>query len=397
TMGFYLSMLGNAKADVVANTRADENFAREIMQLFSLGLTMLEPDGTESLDGSLQPIPTYDIDHIKELAKVLTGWTWSGTPSWEFPVANLLLPMEPFMEMGTATYHDYSAKQIVGHAGITSSTAIPAGLTPEDDLDMALDTLFNHPNVGPFIGKQLIQKLVTSNPSPAYVSRITAVFNDDGNGVRGNLGAVIKAILLDIEARDALFYQADHYGKLREPILRLTHLWRAFGAEINYQDQNTDFIFLGQQLGQSPYQAPSVFNFYRPDYLSNDVLDQGLVAPEFQINNESKLINYQNLLRSLTVFGFTGGIGLNFQNVIMDGEPIRSWLLQSNEAFLDQINLLLFSNQMSPGLYALLDDLLDQYATDFGQPSDISTEDLTTRAAILIYLAMTSPEYLIQK
>ncbi len=397
TMGFYLSMLGNAKADLINNTRADENFAREIMQLFSIGLVMLNQDGTVQLDMSMQPIPTYDINHVKELAKALTGWTWANSPSWQFPTANILLPMAPFYETGVATYHDYSAKQIIGHNGINSSTAIPADLSPEEDLDLALDTLFNHPNVGPFISKQLIQKLVTSNPSPAYVERVATIFNDDGSGVRGNLEAVVRAILIDTEARDQAFYQADTYGKLREPILRLTHLWRSLDAEINYQGNNTDFIFLGQQLGQSPYQAPSVFNFFKPDYQSNDVEQADLVAPEFQINNESKLINYQNLLRSLTVFGFTGGLSLNFQNVVMDGEPLRSWLLTSNQALIDQIDLLFFSNNMGASLSSALDNLLNQYTTDFGAPNEITEQALTQRVAILIYVALATPEYLIQK
>lgn len=397
TMGFYLSMLGNAKADPIANTRADENFAREIMQLFSIGLVMLNQDGTLQLDMSMQPIPTYDINHVKELAKIFTGWTWADTASWLFPTADVISPMEPFYEMGTATYHDYSAKQIVGHMGVNSTTEVPAGLSPEDDLALALDTLFNHPNVGPFFSKQLIQRLVTSNPSSAFVQRIATVFNDDGQGIRGNLEAVVRAILTDVEARQEIHYQTDTYGKLREPVLRLTHLWRSLDAEINYQGNNTDFIFLGQQLGQSPYQAPSVFNFFKPDYQSNDIEDENLLAPEFQINNESQLINYQNLLRSLTVFGFTGGINLNFQNVIMNGDSIRSWLLDSNQTLLNSINLLFFSQNMSQTLYDHLNDLLNQYAVDFGHPAELSEAELTTRAGIILYLAMTSPEYLIQK
>ena len=396
-MGFYLSMLGNARADELANTRADENFAREIMQLFSIGLVMLNQDGSEQLDEMGQPIPTYNIDHIKELAKVLTGWSWAGTPSWSFPTANQLEPMVVYRENGDAIYHDFSAKQIIGHAGESSSTVLAAGLSPEADLNAALDTIFNHPNVGPFISKQLIQMLVTRNPSAEYVGRVTAVFNDDGDGVRGDLAAVVQAILLDAEARDALAAAADDYGQLREPILRLTHVWRALEAEFDVGGTSDDFIFLGLQLGQSPYQAPSVFNFFRPDYQSNFIQSENLVAPVFQINTESNLVTYQNLLAGLVLNGFSGGSQLSFFHVIMDGERIRNWLLESNQTLIENINVLFFGGQMSVALQTTLNGLLNNLANDFGTPDQLNQEALTARAALLIYVALTTAEYLIQK
>ena len=396
-MGFYLSMLGNARADVLANTRADENFAREIMQLFSIGLVMLNADGSEQLDKMGQTIATYNIDHIKELAKVFTGWTWAGTPSWLFPSPDQMVPMEPYRENGDAIFHDFSAKAIIGHTGEGSTTMVPAGLSPEADLALALDILFNHPNVGPFISKQLIQKMVTSNPSQGYVGRITAVFNDNGNGVRGDLSAVVRAILLDVEARDILVSEDSDYGQLREPLLRLTHLWRALDAEFDVGGTADNFIFLGSLLGQSPYQAPSVFNFFRPDYRSNFIEPEAIVGPAFQINTESNLVRYQNLLAGLVLDGFSGGTQLSFFHVIMDGERIRNWLLQSHQTLIDNVDVLFFSGQMSVELDTTLNNLLSDLATDFGAPDQLSQEALTTRAALLIYVALSSAEYLIQK
>ncbi|WP_395376999.1 DUF1800 family protein [Marinicella sp. W31] len=395
-MGFYLSMLGNARADELANTRADENFAREIMQLFSIGLVMLNQDGSEQLNG-LEPIATYNIEHIKELAKVLTGWNWAGTPSWLFPAANQLEPMTVYRENGDAIYHDFSAKAIIGHAGESSATMVDAGLSPEADLAFALDTIFNHPNVAPFISKQLIQMLVTSNPSAEYIGRVSAVFNDDGNGVRGDMAAVVQAVLLDVEARSELVAQEDGYGQLREPILRLTHLWRALDAEFDVGGASDNFIFLGLQLGQSPYQAPSVFNFFRPDYQSNFIEPETLVAPVFQINTESNLVTYQNLLAGIVLNGFSGGAQLSFFHVIMDGERIRNWLLVSNQTLIDNVNILFFGGNMSVALNGTLNDLLNNLANDFGAPDQLSQEALTTRAALLIYVALTTAEYLIQK
>ncbi len=395
-MGFYLSMLGNARADLVANTRADENFAREIMQLFSIGLVMLNPDGSVQMMDD-EPIPTYNIDHVKELARVFTGWTWAGTPSWEFPEADQLVPMEPYREGETAPFHDYGSKLIVGHGGILTTTSVPDNQPPEDDLALALDTLFNHPNVGPFLSSQLIQKLVTSNPSQEYVARVSAVFADDGTGVRGNLAAVVRAILLDPEARNPATHAPDSFGKLREPILRLTHMWRSLEAEFDVGGAANNFIFLGLQLGQSPLQAPSVFNFYRPDYESNFVDDPALVAPEFQINTESRLVNYQNLLRELTIAGFSGGATTTFYHVVMDGDLIRAPLLQSPEAFIDRIDLLFFGGAMAGQTRTVLLDLLENYRIENGEVAGLDTSDLTLRAAITLYVALSSPQYLIQK
>jgi hypothetical protein len=203
-MGIYLSMLGNRKPNAELNIRPDENYARELMQLFTIGLVELNADGTPKLDAHNQPIPTYDQAVVEGFAHVFTGWHWActfGSPgncgfsNTLGTVPNQILPMQLFPEE-----HDTGAKRLLTYPNAVKSV-IPAGQTAEQDLADALDNIFHHPNVGPFISRQLIQRLVTSNPSPAYVARVSAVFDDDGTAQRGNLGAVVRAILLDAEAR----------------------------------------------------------------------------------------------------------------------------------------------------------------------------------------------------
>ena len=221
SMGVYLSMLGNEKPDAALNIRPDENYARELMQLFTIGLVELNNDGSIVLDGQGQPVPTYDQAVIEGFAHVFTGWNYAGFADFNlaFPTAdNQTQPMQLY-----ADFHDVGAKLLLG------GTTLPAGQTGEQDLADALDNVFNHPNVGPFIALRLIQRLVTSNPSPDYVARVASAFNDNGLGERGDLAAVVKAILLDPDARPALRMELD--GKIKEPLLRITQLWRAYGAQ----------------------------------------------------------------------------------------------------------------------------------------------------------------------
>jgi uncharacterized protein (DUF1800 family) len=271
-MGIYLSMLGNEKPDTARNIRPDENYARELMQLFTIGLVELDPDGTVRRDVGGVPLPTYDQETIEGFAHVFTGWTFGGSPQFFQPSFDWLRPMQAF-----EAFHDTGAKRLLN--GVT----IPAGGTAQADLDAALDNIFAHDNVPPFVSKQLIQRFVTANPSPAYVERVARVFADNGRGVRGDLGAVIKAILLDAEARQAP--TSENAGKLKEPLLRLTQLWRAYGASATngrYQVEGLGFL-----LGQAPLQSPSVFNFFRPDYAPpGEIAAAGLVSPEMQITND---------------------------------------------------------------------------------------------------------------
>ncbi|MDJ0919150.1 MAG: DUF1800 domain-containing protein, partial [Woeseiaceae bacterium] len=274
-MGVYLSMLGNQKPNPDLNIRPDENYARELMQLFSIGLVELNIDGTPVLDNEGQPIPTYDQAVIEGFAHVYTGWTWAGFREFEFArptEGNQVIPMQLYPD-----FHDTGSKLLL------NDVVLPAGQSGEQDLSDALDNVFNHPNVGPFMAIRLIQRLTTSNPSPGYVRRVAEVFNDNGAGVRGDLRAVVKAILMDPEARPDMPMEID--GKIKEPLLRLTQLWRAYDAESangGYRFPAVSFFF-----GQGPMQSPSVFNFFSPFYAPpGEISDSSLVAPELQIATE---------------------------------------------------------------------------------------------------------------
>ena len=310
-MGVYLSMLGNRRAEEGTNLRPDENYAREVMQLFSIGPVLLNEDGTVQLDSDGNALPSYNQDTIAGFARVFTGWSYqciqwfcdrientnpdvvndiSQLENWENGyVSNLTRPMVLY-----AHAHEPGAKQLLNYPGVKfPGGLIPAGLGGEQDLKEALDNIFNHPNVPPFISKALIQKLVTSNPSPAYVARMSAVFKDNGEGVRGDLAALVKAILLDPEARGRPSGQSS--GKLKEPLLRVLHLWRAFDAYTPSGKTNT-FSFCcpvsGDSplhvFGQSPNQAMSVFNFFSPSYVPpGGLFKDGLLGPEMQIATEN--------------------------------------------------------------------------------------------------------------
>ncbi|HEY1332623.1 MAG TPA: DUF1800 family protein, partial [Myxococcaceae bacterium] len=297
-LGRYLNMVNNDKPNPTRGTEPNENFAREVMQLFSIGLVQLAPDGSVVTDSAGTPVPTYDQNAVIGLAHVLTGWTYplqSGATQKTHNPPYYLGPMVP-----VASNHDPAAKVILG------GTQVPASQTPQADLAQALDTIANHPNVGPFIGKQLIQALVTANPGAAYVARISAVWADDGHGVRGNLGAVVRAILLDPEARGDVKTDPS-YGRVKDPVLLLTGPARALGA-------TTDGVFLANTAGaleQPPYLSPTVFNFYPPDYSP----DSTLVSPASALlDSASVFARANNLLRLLysppgpdrTVTGATG-------------------------------------------------------------------------------------------
>ena len=247
-MGTYLSWIANQKADPTTGRHPDQNFARESMQLMSIGLYQLNTDGTQVLNSLGQPIATYSTSDIAGLADVFTGYSWYSPKPTNNTTFNgkikdpdaSVTSMIPY-----PTFHATNAKSFLGTTIAASATADPAG-----DLKIGLDTLFNHPNVGPFISRQLIQRLVTSNPTPAYVGRVAAVFNNNGQGVRGDLGAVVKAVLLDPEARNTAAALADpNYGKLREPVVRMANWMRASGAHVGFR-QLDDHQHRRQHLAQ---------------------------------------------------------------------------------------------------------------------------------------------------
>jgi uncharacterized protein (DUF1800 family) len=379
-MGVYLNMLGNQKPDATRNIRPDENYARETLQLFTVGLVELNPDGSVRKDGQGQPIPTYDQSVIEGFANVFTGWNYSGAASFaqaRRTLANQVLPMQAYPEQ-----HSPLAKQLLQYPG-AAKASLPAGQTAQQDLADALDNIFNHPNVGPFISKQLIQRLVTSNPSPQYVARVTAVFNNDGSGKRGNLGAVAKAILLDAEARPTTPAATD--GKVKEPLLRLTQLWRAYGAKAangQYRVGNINAAF-----GQGPLQSPSVFNFFSPFYAPpGEIADQGLVAPELQLATE-----YLNTTVTNTFYNTIFFRNSTSANVPPDGVAIditqEVALAGDSEALVNRIAERLLGGQISPTLKAEAKAAVERTAaTNTGQ-----------RVAEAMYLVATSPEYVVQR
>jgi len=365
-MGHYLSMLRNQKPDPAAGIRADENFAREVMQLFTIGLVQLNLDGTAKRDANGQTLPTYRQAEIEGLARVFTGFgsqhKTANDPDYQFLYGELdgLKPMEAWQQ-----YHDTDAKVIVGGA------LIPAGLQAEAELDLALDVLFNHPNVGPFVGRQLIQRLVTSNPTPAYVQRVAATFNDNGMGVRGDLFAVVKAILTDSEARGGPVASPSRFGKIKEPLLRTTHLWRFFSAIGNngrYDQWNPEYDY-----GQAPLRSNSVFNFFRPDYRPVGALtNAGLACPECQITNETSITNLTNAMDDVTVsYRWSGGNGRDFYDshtVAVDYRPWESRTLDANlPAFVDDLNTVFLGGRMSTDYKtALIDYVKTTPASDGG-------------------------------
>ena len=286
-MGAYLSHLRNDRSDPRSGRYPDENYAREIMQLFSIGLFQLRINGTLLRDGRGRPIPTYDNDDITELAKIFTGLSFDG-PNRDFYDGEeaWTRPMRMYDE-----HHEPGAKRLI------RGRNVPAGQTGMQDVDAAIDNLFRHPNVGPFISRRLIQRLVTSNPSPGYVQRVAAVFANNGRGVRGDLKAVITAVLMDTEARAWPTAGGITKGMLRESFLRRVHLARAFDAANLAGSWPISDHGAPDDFGQRPLSSPTVFNFFLPDYQPTGIIaDAGLFAPEFQIVNSVTAITSANVL-----------------------------------------------------------------------------------------------------
>lgn len=367
-MGAYLSHLRNERSS--PGRFPDENFAREIMQLFSIGLYQLNADGTLLLDGRGQPIPTYDNGDITEFAKIFTGLSFDspnrdfhqGTPVWT-------RPMRMYQE-----YHEPGPKRLL------RGRFVPAGQDGRQDLEDAIDCLFEHPNVGPFLSRRLVQRLVTSNPSPDYVRRVAAVFADDGRGVRGNLRAVVRAILTDPEARRAPASGDVGAGRLRESFLRRVHLARAFDAHnlagtYPIADSGAPTTF-----AQRPLSSPTVFNFFLPDYQPQGrIADADLYAPEFQIVSAVTAISSANALRSQVdgVMNSDPNDSLEVRLDLSDEIAIAS----DSRALIDRLDLLLMYGSMSPATRAVLTRAVDRLA------------DPEARARMAVFLISISPEY----
>jgi uncharacterized protein (DUF1800 family) len=386
-MGRFLSHYKNRKANTAAGTRPDENYAREVMQLLSIGLYRLNPDGTYQTDSTGRPLDSYTNDQITEFARVFTGFTdestnntGTGTGRTDFPSAgqNYTAPMRMWDPQ-----HDSGAKNLLNYAGARKPT-LPAGQTGLQDIDDAIDNLVEHPNTGPFIGRLLIQRLVTSNPSDGYVARVAASFANNGRGQRGDMVAVIKAILLDQEARNLAFVLDPEHGKLREPFVRVTHLLRAFRYNVSGTLLPYDFGSAVSEtiLGQYPMSAPSVFNFYLPDYEPPGPLGAaGLVGPEFQILNSVFGITTPNAVYNL--------IHTNSGNFTLDLAP-QAAVSDNAGALVDNIDLLLTHGTLSSATRAQVITAVNGVTTAMVPTG--STLALT-KARLAVYLIAVSPDF----
>ncbi|HMA11416.1 MAG TPA: DUF1800 domain-containing protein [Steroidobacteraceae bacterium] len=396
-MGVYLSMLGNQKAVAGTNLRPDENYAREVMQLMSIGLVELNLDGSVKLDGGGQPISTYDQSIIEGFARVFTGWNWScqsTLPNCTFTtVRPQLAPVPGYNQVQPMKL--YAAQHETGTKKLLSGVTLPASQTGERDLQDALDNIAAHPNVAPFISRQLIQKLVTSNPSAAYVQRVAQVFNNDGTGRRGNLGAVVRAILLDSEARPASSVAAPPVapGKVKEPLLRLTQFWRAYGARAASGKTGAGRNFPGgvsAVFGQGPGLSPSVFNFYSPGFAPpGEIQSQGMVAPEMQLATEYLNTQATNFFwQQANARTVTQAPTLNADDMYIDTSAEIA-LAADSEALVNRVaeRLLGSADAMSAVLKTQVKAQVDRSATT----------STNTRVADAIYLIAVSPDYMLQR
>ena len=425
-MGIYLTHLQNLKEDPTTGRVPDLNFAREITQLFSVGEYKLNVDGTDQMGSDGRPVPAYNSADLSGLSQVFTGLSWYAGPQLTDRTAQRFIgrnpdlsrdwkPMQDYNEYTPNTsFHSISAKKFFGVTIAPQTKPDTLG-----DVKIALDTLFNNPSVGPFVGKQLIQRMVTSNPSPAYVARVAGAFNDNGKGVRGDMQAVWKAILLDPEARNT--NAAPSYGKLREPLLRLSSMLRAFNA----QSISGRYTGIGltddpsTRLNQTPMFAPTVFNFFRPGYVptSKAITDANLVVPEMQITHVLSVAGYMNYIRGWTALDKTRDIQHKYDTELT--------LAATPAALVDRMNLLLFSGTMPDTLKTQITTAVASRvipapvfpvvaagnapaaasaasgaaSAPVAAPTNQAAIDAAKldRVYLAVFLSMSSPDYLIQK
>ncbi len=383
-MGHYLSMFRNRRPDALLGIRPDENYAREIMQLFSVGLVMLGPDGAP-IQQSGVPVPTYNQDTIRGFAHVFTGWNWNGCSvnggGWDFCPERWREPMQP-MEAYHASAQE---KQLLDYPGVVLPDGVlPAGGTADADLQAALDNLFHHPNVGPFVARHLIRQLVTSNPTPAYVAAVAQAFADNGAGVRGDLGAVVRAVLLHPEARLGHLAAPTTFGKLREPLLKQIALLRAMDARS--ASGRIDLVHPEMDFLQAPLRAPSVFNFFLANFAPpGEILDAGMVAPEFQLATESGMTSQVNAVGESIYWAANPSLGDGLAYDFARDESLADDL----DALLDRYDLLFFAGSMSDGMRARL----LTHAVSIPAAGDYRLR----RIRDLVFLIANSPEFAVQK
>ncbi len=378
-MGYYLDMLKSQKEDAATGRRPNENYGREVLQLFSVGLAQLNIDGTPVLDGFGKPVPTYDEDVVAGFAKAFTGWSFAG--------ANTADPktFQSAKENWTSPMVAWPSQHSTAEKRLLAGTILPPFQTPERDLKDALDNIFYHPNVGPFICRQLIQRLVTSNPSRGQIERCATTFGNNGAGVRGDLAAVVKAILLDPESRDLSASAGAGFGKLKEPVIRFAGMLRAFGA-VSTSGRNAihEMDSPDTGLGQSPLLAPSVFNFYSPNFRpTGPAAALGLVAPEFQITTETSVIGTLNFFSGLVD---RGNYGSGDTRLTMSYATLEALALDPPK-LADHINMLLMAGSMSPQLKATIEKAVGA----------MPTTSARNRVEAALMIATASPDYVIQK
>ena len=407
-MGVFLNTKGNQKEDS-RGRQPDENYAREVMQLFTIGLYQLNADGTEKRAADGSKLASYTLADVSNLSRVFTGWDFDSSQS-----VNTLLQYSGYTRnigntsrmtrrmVLTASRHSTLAATFLG-------TTIAANTPGDQALKTALDTLFNHPNVGPFFGKQMIQRLVTSNPSPAYVGRVAAIFNNNGDGVRGDMKSVFAAVLLDDEARSPVGLSAPTFGKLREPMVRLVQWGRTFGLtskagswKLDEQGNPSD------QLGQSPLRPGSVFNFFRPGYVppSTALAASQQVAPEFQIVNESTVGGYLNYMQDRIRYGFnidSPTVAEHTYNTysrdITASYAAELLVVADVPALVNRLNLLMCAGQLSASTRMLVTSALSATAlpTPTASNAQAVLDARLNRICAGVLMVMASAEYLVQK
>ncbi|MEM9571914.1 MAG: DUF1800 family protein [Pseudomonadota bacterium] len=406
-MGEYLTFAGNRKADPDMGSAPDENYAREIMQLFTIGLYELNLDGTLKLDDQGRPIETYSTEDITELSKVFTGLWWEGLPFGELR-ANRTQQASINRMVMHEDQHSPSAKTFLGET-------VSGSLNGNETISAALDVLFEHPNVAPFLSRQLIQRMTTSNPSPAYVERVAIAFESGayqlpngtqvGTGERGDLRAVWPAILLDEEFIDAPSNGNSTFGKVKEPVLRFTQWARMAGVSdvkiFEREDEGTGLLIDpivmdrndGAKLGQRPFTAPSVFNFYRPGYTApgTESANAGMVAPELQITNETAVVQYANFMYNVVLRDIGDG-GTAGEYGIVGDYSSEIELAEDPEALISRLDLLLTAGEMTEATKTRLRTLILSI--------DVQEADrekwLRERVQRAILLTVLSPEFLVQ-
>lgn len=399
-MGWFLNTKGNQKENTNTGRVPDENYAREVMQLFTIGLVELNLDGTPKRNNG-QPIDSYTQSDVTNLARVFTGYDFDTSDGVRLPVDSYTIESRAFARKPmslNASRHSNLAATFLG-------TTIPANTPGKAALGTALDTLFNHPNVGPFFARQMIQRLVTSNPSSAYVAHVASAFNDNGKGVRGDLKAVWAAILLHDEARGQQTLASNTFGKLREPMLRFVQWARTFGAQSAAGSWKIfELSNPATQLGQSPLRAPSVFNFFRPGYVppNTALTPSGATAPEFQLVNETTVGGYLNFMQDVIERGVRcpepGVPQAAYNNHVYDVKATYSRelsLVTDATALVRHLSLVLTAGQIAPNSAneQLMVTALNATTVTANSNADVKLR----RVWAAVLMIMACPQYLIQK